>query len=173
MDVRKEFKEILDEYGHYVLLQRTSRRLRCRCYIEINGEGDPKCPYCMGQGWVSKIERHKTRTDAATQIVSRPSLKMSSPAGSVWVDSKVFYLQHDVGIRVGDLIFEVGWDPKNPNKPTHLMRAYAINDTYDYRGDNGRIEYKIATSKGEVILSEVRNIVLRSLGPVKNYELVR
>lgn len=172
IDLRKEFTELIDDYGHYILLQRTSRKIRCRCYDEIRQEGDHDCKLCLGKGWLSKIERHKTRYDAAIQVVSRPNLNILGPTGHSWVDAKVFFFKHDTSLQVGDMIYEVGWDKRNPQKPTHLIRTYAINDTYEYRADNGRIEYRIASVKSETISTKIRNIVIRSLGPVKNYELV-
>jgi hypothetical protein len=172
IDLRKEFEELINQYGHYVLLQRTSRHIRCRCFDEVRQEGDASCRVCLGKGWISRIERHKVRYDSATQIVSRPNLNQIGPIGHSWVDARVFYFKHDVHLQVGDIIYEVGWDKKNPQKPTHLIRAFAINDVYAYRGDNGRIEYQVASVRAETVNTKIRNIVIRSLGPVKNYELV-
>lgn len=169
IDLRKEFKKVIDQYGHYVLLQRTSRKIRCRCWSEILQEGDVHCKICLGKGRISRIERHKVRFDSAIQIISRPSLNELTPVGRSWIDAKTFYFMHDVGLQVDDVIFEVGWDK---NRPTHLIRSYVINDTYDYRGENGRIEYKMASVKAETSRNNIRNISIRSLGPIKNYEIV-
>jgi hypothetical protein len=172
VDLRKEFDKFIEENGHYVLLQRTSRKIRCRCWKEFEQEGDPHCKVCLGKGWISKIERHKTRYDSAIQIISRTNLNQLGELGKSWVDGRNFYWKHDVQLQVGDVIFEVGWDPKNAHKPTHLIRAFEINDVYKYRGDNGRTEYQMTPVKAETIKFDIRNIVIRSLGPVKNYELV-
>lgn len=172
IDLRKHFDEFLRDYGHYVLLQRTSRKIRCRCWDERHKEASPDCRICLGKGWISRIERHRTRYDTAIQVVSRPNLNQLTPVGRNWVDARAFYFAHDVHPKVGDMIFEVGWHPYNPHKPTHLIRAYVINDVYPFRGDRGRIEYYMTSVKAETLQHKVRNIVVRSLGPVKNYEFI-
>ena len=172
IDLRKEFNKFIEENGHYVLLQRTSRQIRCRCFDEIRKEGDAKCKLCLGKGWLSKIERHKVRYDSAIQIITRPNLNKLSPIGHSWIDGRTFYFKHDVKLQVGDVIYEVGWDAQQSQKPTHLIRTFAINDVYAYRGDNGRVEFNLASVKAETLNQKIRNIVVRSLGPVKNYELV-
>lgn len=172
IDLRKEFNQLLEDYGYFILLQRTSRKIRCRCFDELRLEGDSKCRLCMGKGWVSKIERHKTRHDSAFPPTARTSLTAIHPTGPIWTDGKVFYFKHDVDLKSGDMIYEVGWDRRNHQKPTHLIKAYSISDTLEYRADNGRIEYRSGIAIGETFNSKIRNIVIRSLGPVKNYELV-
>ncbi|MNQ37648.1 hypothetical protein D3C85_511990 [compost metagenome] len=172
IDLRKEMDGILKEFGHYILLQRTSRKIRCRCWKEITQEADSRCTRCMGKGYISRIERHQTRYDSAIQIVSRPSLNQLMESGRNWVDARVFYFRHDTHPQVGDYIYEVGWAENDSQRPTHLISTYAINDVYAYRGDNGRIEYYIASVKSETTEKAARNVVIRSLGPVKNYELV-
>lgn len=172
INLREELDALLDEYGHYVLLQRSSRRLRCRCWHEVRREGDPNCPYCLGRGRVSRIERHKVRYSSGLSTIQRPMATTLSPVGPSWVDGKLFYFKHNVEVQTGDFIYEVGWSAKNKKKPTHLISAYLINDVYEYRGDNGRIEYKLASVRKETRNVTVKNIVLRALGPIENYEII-
>lgn len=172
MDLRKEFDKLLKQYGHYILLQRTSRKIRCRCFDEVRQEPLNSCSICLGKGWVSKIERHKVRYDSSIAQTSRGTLSTMTPAGAMWTDGKLFFFRHDVDMKVGDMVFEVGWDPKNPHKPTHVIRSYELTDMFEYRSDNGRIEYRAGISKSQATNNNIRNIVVRSLGPIKNYEIV-
>lgn len=173
IDLRKELDKTIEEYGHFILLQRASSKLKCRCWNELRKEGDRSCPYCLGRGWVSRIERHKVRFNSAVSTMTRPMLTTLSPVGESWVDAKEFYFRYNVDVKAGDFIYEVGWSKNNPLKPTHLIRAYVVNDMYEYRGDNGRIEYKGANVRRETSAMDIRNIVIRSLGPIQNYEILK
>lgn len=171
IDLRAEFDEWLEDYGFDILLQRAKRRIRCRCRSK-NYQGDSsKCRICGGVGWVSRIERHKVRRESAVQIVSRPSMAEQTPLGHKWTDAQMFYMRHDVHPAPGDVIYEVGW--KN-GKPTNIIQTYRVNDINSMRGDNGRIEFWNAATKADTIASaEMKQILVRSIGATKNYEIVR
>lgn len=186
MDVREEFQRILDEYGYYVLMQRSSRRIRCVCWDEIAEESSvtkyiertksaflKTCPRCLGQGWVSRIERHQTRRDNASQIIALPQLKKQLMLGQIATDTKVFYMKWNTVPQKGDIIYEVGWDRLNPKKPTHMIQAFEIQQPEDMRAQGGRTEFYQVTTKEVNIDTDVRNVVIRKLGPVENYEIMR
>lgn len=169
MDLRQEFNELLDEFGHYVLLHRTGRKIRCRCWNEKYQEADSNCLICGGTGWVSRIERHKIRRQRAVQVISQPNLNQQTTLGKMWIDAQSFYMHHNVYPKVGDYIYEVGW---SGYRPTHLINAYRINDVDGHRGDNGRIEFWSSAGKAETINHSFKNILVRSIGPIKNYEII-
>lgn len=182
MDLREELNELIQESGHYVLLQRASRRIRCVCWDEKYQESSVEkyhretrqlkiifktCPRCLGKGWISRIERHKIRRDNASQVIALPQLIKQNPYGQLGSDAKVFYMEHDTHPKKGDYIYEVGWDGQ---KPTHLIQAYQINSAEDLRGDNGRIEFYSVVTEEMNISTQIRQFVIRQMGPVKNYE---
>lgn len=184
INLRKEIHKILDEYGHYVLLQRTSRKIRCICWDEkyqessielyikrtkYNGEELKGCPRCLGKGWVSRIERHKVRRENASQIINLPNLKKQMNIGQISSDARVFWFMHNVQPKRGDMIYEVGWDR---HKPTHLIQSYEISYPEDVRGDNGRIEFWEAVAKEKNVDNGMKKFTIRQIGPVKNYEIL-
>ena len=185
IDLRKEINTLLNDHGHFILLQRTSRKLRCVCwdeklkestikrYIEVTKDIETphkECPKCLGAGWVSRIERIKTRRDV---VLSNPAL--SEQIGTLSIgqhtfDAKAFFFQHDIRPQEGDYIFEVGWDG---NKPTHLINSYRIQMAIDKREKAGRIEFWVAITKEDNIGTGIQGFGIKKLGPVYNYEILR
>lgn len=171
MDLRKEVNTIIEDTGHYVLLQRRSRFLRCSCWNEKYQEPDNSCPICLGDGRVSRIERHKVRRELATNIITIPNAIQRTEIGRVATDTRLFFMKHDVHPKKGDIIMEVGWDK---NKPTHLIAQYEISFADDMREHKGRIEFYQVTAK-EISINtsdNIRGFAIRRMGPVLNYEKV-
>lgn len=170
IDLRSEFQTILNEAGHYVLLQRSKKGLRCRCWNERYQEPESDCPICNGTGRVVRIERHLARRDSGSQVISKPYQVQQTPIGKMAIEAQIFYLKHDTKPQSGDYIYEVGW--KN-TQPTHLETAYIINDVQAMRGDRGRIEFWAVSVRQETKDVEYKRIAVRKLGPVKNYEFLK
>lgn len=82
-----------------------------------------------------------------------------------------FYMRHDTHPRVGDLLYEVGWT--SGGEPTHLSRTYEINDVIENRSDDGEIAFWMVSAKSRTINMAVQDILVRSIGPIRNYELVK
>jgi hypothetical protein len=173
LNLRDEFLELLTDTGFYVLLQRQSKKIHCSCWNEKYQEGKHDCTLCGGTGWVVRIERHLTRNMDANIPVAEPTMNQVSNVGRSAVQLTRWYFMHDVHPQIGDMIYEVTWDPKNPHKPTGLVAAHMINQAYAKRGDHGRIEYWSCAARSETINNKVRNIIVRSMGPIKNYVLVQ
>lgn len=171
VDLRDSFDRLMDEYGYPILLQRTGRKIRCRCWNEKYQEADSHCPICLGTGWVSRMERHIIRDKSAIQVISRTNLSQETNLGKMWVDAKTIYMRHDSHPKVGDYLYVVGWKPNQ--KPSHLIGAYRINDAIANRGTQGRIEYWTVSVKSENTNMDFQNIMVRSIGPIKNYELIQ
>lgn len=185
MDLRKEFREILDESGHYVLLQRTSRKLRCVCWDEKMQESSiekymksmkllntnhKECPKCLGAGWISRIERVLTRRQLASDIISMTSRLQTLEIGQQTFDNKLFFFEHNIQPREGDYILEVGWDG---TKPTHLINSYLIQISNDLRQRQGRIEFWQTVTKEDNIGTGIKGFGVKNIGPVQNYEIIR
>lgn len=167
IDLRKEFSELIKDYGHDILLQRSDKKMRCRCWNAKYLEASSDCPYCLGAGYVSRIERHTVMRKNATQVVSRPNLLQQTEVGKMWVDAIHYYLSYYTNPQAGDYIYEVGWAG---DKPSAVLHCYRINDVYAYRGDRGRIEYWGVAVKSEPSQMPVATPVVRKIGAIKNYE---
>ena len=185
IDLRKEVETIIEDHGHFVLLQRTSRKLRCVCWDEKLKESSIKrykevtkdidtdlkeCPKCLGAGWISRIERLKTRRQLAADIISLTSRLQTIETGQNTFDNKSFFFTHNVQPQDGDYIFEVGWDGV---KPTHLINSYRIQLAVDYREKGGRIEFWQAVTKEDNLGTGIQGFGIKKLGPVYNYEILR
>lgn len=184
MDLRKEIDRLIEDTGHYVLLQRTSRKLRCICWNEkyqessleqyVSCTGDKRslgtCPTCLGLGWVSRIERHKIRRQTASNIISLPGKIKQTTIGELATDTRTFFMKYNVIPRKGDVIMEVGW---KGIAPTHLIQAFEISHADDLREKKGRVEFFQVSTKEISIDTAVRGYTIRKIGPIKNYEILR
>ena len=170
MDLRATVAETLRNYGHKVLLQRTSRKLRCRCWNEAMSSADPRCPFCSGSGWVSRIESHYTRKDSGSMRVSWPERVQGTGMGEVQRGTGIFYFMHNVYPQVGDTVLEVGWDSQG--RPTHIVKAYRITYVFAHRGKGGRIEYFQAGVNQKVLDLDSLEMNVRKMGRIENYEIV-
>lgn len=170
INMRDEFDLLMKEYGHAVLLHRTGRKIRCRCFSTKYQEAEAACAFCFGTGWVGRIERHTLRGKSAVQTISRTNLGQQTEIGNMWVDAMTFYMRHDAHPKVGDLVYEVGW--RDSQKPSHLIKAYEINDVYPNRMDGGEIIHWTVSLKSRTTNMEIQNILVRAIGPIKNYELI-
>lgn len=157
IDLRKELDNILSNFGYYVILQRTSRKIRCFCYDEKLQEAKSNCLACGGTGWIGRLEKHVTRKDEASDIITYPDKIKQTDIGKMASPSDVFYFKHYVHPQVGDYIFEVGW---TNNKPTNLLTVYRINHVQPVRGTGGRIEYYWAACKREPINLEFFQLLI-------------
>jgi hypothetical protein len=170
MDLRKEMNEIIEESGHYILLQRKSKKFRCSCWNEKYQSALPNCPKCLGTGMVSRIERHKVRRQTAVMTSGASKLIMQENIGRYVEDMRIFFMKYDAQPKIGDIIMEVGW---NGNKPTHLISAFEVAYPDDQRGDKGRVEFYQVGVKEITVDTPIRGFVIRRLGPVQNYEIVQ
>lgn len=167
INLRQEITKLIEDTGHYVLLQRTSRKIRCSCWNEKHQEADPSCPYCLGLGWVSRIERHKIRRQTAVNVISLPNNIQQTPIGQLSTDTRLFFFKHDTMPKKGDIIMEVGWKGQ---RPTHLITTHEISHSDDMREQNGRIEFFQVTTKEKSVDTKIRGFSVRKIGPVRNYE---
>jgi hypothetical protein len=173
IDLREEMDLMLRDYGHNIILQRTSRKIRCSCWSERAQEADSKCANCLGSGWVSRAEIRRIRRDNASQVVTLPGATTQADAGRIWTPANTIYFRHDAHPQTGDLIFEVGWRGK---KPINLHGVHLINHAEPNRGDRGRIEYYAVASRLVTLDKAFRQQTLpawfnRTIIPVPNFLL--
>lgn len=165
IDLREEFGQLLGDYGYYILLQRSNRKVHCRCWDPRYMEPQSDCMYCNGSGWVVKLERHICRSDPAMQPVTYPNLNAQSPQGEAWIPAESFFLTYSVKPQVGDYVYVVGWRGR---RPTNLFAAYEINHVQPQRGDRGRVEYyKVSVKR---VTMGIKRIIPRVIGGQVLYE---
>lgn len=170
IDLRQETSDLLQEYGHKIILQRTSRKIHCRCWDHNTNEAQPRCPYCSGTGWVNRMESHYTRKDPGTSPVSWADRNKDTALGKQLQDANIYFFMHNAHPRVGDIMYEVGWDELG--RPTHVIHTQEINYVFPYRADNGRIEYFEASCDNKVMDKSFHTFHIRRIGQLTNYEPV-
>lgn len=128
--MREEFDNILEDYGHYILLVRQNKK------VELPKSYDAS----LGLGCAYTIEKHLCRSMTASIPETLPRMQQGRNAGEMAISSKMFYLRYDVRPSKGDLIVEPSWIDDQPVIDEYTA-IYEINYPEPFRGDNGRIEY--------------------------------
>lgn len=146
-------EELLSANRYEVLLQRTSRKIRCSCFNEKYQEADSKCNKCLGNGWIFKFEKHKAFKQDYTG--SPDTAILFTDAGQIEHGYKMFYFKHDTPISVKDYVWEVHW---KKSKPSKLINLYRVRDISYLRGDNGRIEFAVALVKKESLDTDFKGM---------------
>lgn len=122
----------------------TFNLIPCPCVDKITQEPDKDrwCPICQGEGWLwdeEPMQLYKVLSGLSTTNALRDKL---TPPGLINVPLVVFYIRYDSEItrqdRIVELILDNAGDPVVPylRKSIHLPAAL-----WDYRADNGKLEY--------------------------------
>ena len=167
-DLREKINEILDKWGHYVLIRRNDKKLHCDCFDYHTQESAVRdCAVCDGEGYVPIIEKVLTRRWG---IGDSPDT-IENP-GRIARSDRIYYFKHWVNPQVQDVIYEVTWVP-NPHNgiPKSIVHVYSIHKAHAARADNGRIEYYRCESKEEFLNKSVRKINVRKNRNLVNYTI--
>ena len=150
VDLREELAYILENYGSDFLLIRTDKTIKCSCVDTLYNTGKDRCPICLGTGYLTFAERVKGRVAMASIPETLPRMINTAEPGQIAVPAKQFYLQYTIRPKRNDLIVLCEWDN---NKPVfdEYTEIFEINESEPNRGDNGRIEYFIASAHADPI----------------------
>lgn len=155
IDIRAELTELMRANSYEVLVQRTSRKIRCKCFNEKYQESDSKCPMCLGLGWLFKFEKVKTFKQDIRAAIGNAII--STDIGRLTNENQTFFFEHNCEMNEGDYIWEVAW--KN-GMPISLVNLFKIEAILDKRGDNGRVEFKVVIAKKESIDKDFKNMYI-------------
>lgn len=155
VDLRRELASIIEDYGSDYLLIKVEDRIKCSCVRELHGAPNPKCPICLGLGYLNKAVRVRGRSTFASIPETLPRMMNTATPGNIAVPSKQFYLNHKAEPFRKDLIVVCEWDGSKPvfDKYTEI---FEINEVDPNRGDQGRIEYFIASAKGDPVNANIK-----------------
>jgi hypothetical protein len=167
MDIRHEFSELLDKYGHHILLVHSNRRMRCSCWNDLTQEASNKCPICFGIGYTPIIEKHLCREKYGLQ--SEPIAQRFEYGGNI-SPAKCFYFKHDVGIRSKDLIIDIQFDRKGMPLLSDYY-VYEVSFVEPIRGEGGEIEYKRIYTNMDTISMKILVANIRRTGNKEIYNL--
>ena len=131
-------------------LDSNGRRIRCSCVDDTTREPDkdPRCPYCLGVGWLWTevwFEYYKVVTGIEASLTLRDEPEQP---GRVNIPRVTFYTKYDIkpviiNGRTSDRIVEVSRDLEGNviTSPYERTRVYRIGSAIDLRCDNGRLEF--------------------------------
>lgn len=134
-------------HAHLALLRRMRRTngVEESCICKSNSivrEASPACPYCLGEGfywdeqWVYVYSWHTTSESGLAKKF------MSTGAGQVKADSKVFILDYRVDVDHLDKIIDVSLDKDGQPVIPYVRKDIWIPETIiELRSDNGRLEF--------------------------------
>lgn len=157
LDMRKEFVDLLKDYGRTVLYRRSSRQVPCVCYSSIHRSGDPGCEVCDGSG--KMVEFQKAQIIDQSRGQSGPE---DTSIGRLDQKERTVWFRHDFYPRVGDMYYQVGW---KGNFPVSLHNVYEVVAVQEVTGDKGRIEHHEVVIKGRPdMVPKAKGTLKRILG---------
>ena len=171
-DLKKEFDDIINEYGHYVLVLRKDRRTYCSCYNEVTREANRTCPYCLGLGYNYVAEKHRVRSEDESDPTSLNRLMMNKGVGHVVADDRRYFVRTNCHVESKDLFLEVDWD--SYGRPSYNGRGIFQVSTVDRQLDLGQDKeiYRIAYANETPIRSKIRGIyAIENLGK-QQYKII-
>ena len=163
VDLRRELASIIEDYGSDYLLIKINKKVKCRCVTEDYGSARADCPVCLGTGFLINAVKVRGRSAFASIPETLPRMITTAEPGKIAIPSKQFYLNHKSKPYRKDLLVICGWDGKKPVFDEYT-EIFEINEIDPNRGDGGRIEYFIASAKGDPVNAKIKlaNIVKNS-----------
>ena len=155
IDLRAELKTLMKHNMYEVLVQRCSKKVRCKCFNNVHNEPTSKCPICLGTGWVFKFEKVKAFNQDIRASIGNAII--TTDIARLYNENKTFFFEHTTKLNLGDYIWEVTW--KN-DKPISLVSLYKIQAIDCKRGLDGHIEFKSVMAKKESIDVDFKNMYI-------------
>lgn len=134
------------QVGLHRKMRRTSAGvlIPCTCVDRITKEPDKDrfCPICWGEGFLwdeEEIQFYISVKDTAAKNALKDKLR---EPGLINVPLVVFYIRYDVDITREDKILTLLLDKEGtPVEPKRRNRMFTFGTLWEYRSDNGRLEY--------------------------------
>lgn len=165
MGMRQDFNQILEEFGHDVLVASQSKQIRCSCWNERNEEADGDCPVCLGTGWTMQVRKVRTRRSNGQVAMDR------SQIGTYLETDSRFFFPAEVHLAPGDLIVETEWSvsghPVYRNSP-----VWEVIQSVPERWRGGDIIYYRTTVDNESTNRSIKGVRVTSRFDTAQYELI-
>lgn len=163
-DMRKEFINTLEGFypeiskGQIGLLRRMNRNnndqlIACSCVDLVTKEPDKDrfCTICYGEGFLwheEPILIYRVLLNSGEINATLNKAGGIGPAGEyrtpglINAPLVVFYIRYDTDITIKDKIVRLVLDTEgDPVIPRKRQGIYRVNNAWDYRADNGKLEY--------------------------------
>lgn len=162
IDMRRNADSLIKEFGIDVLYVRNCKFVKCRCFNDLDKTGNPDCPYCMGSGFFSSIEKIRSIESSNSAYSSTNSI-IQLPIGVTNQKNEIYYIKHNSTPKERDYLLKVTWDKQG--KPIDIVRVLEIINVYEMRGDNGRVELTGCVVNDRTDKVRMFTKVLRQLPP--------
>lgn len=141
INLREEYKSLEKDFSFKVLLIRTNKNTRCKCYDPLNHDGDAHCKICGGTGKLNMIESVSTIHE---NFNGSNLIKMTELGLSVSNTILLFFDYKTIPV-VKDRVLIVGYDKYGI--PIDIKKSCTIASVEEVRGDNGRVEFYLTYAK--------------------------
>lgn len=149
-----EYNDILEKYGHYILIVKQNKKRKCSCYDNKTQSASRDCLFCYGLGYLSVIEKHIVRDIDTGVPQTLPLLPTAQLYGDLAVPTRAYFFRREVDIALDDLIIEVDW---NGNIPVYVNRGiYEVSHIDPAKFEKGELIFNKVYVKDEPILKEIR-----------------
>lgn len=156
MKLKRDFENIIEKYGHDILLLRSDKKTMCTCYNPVTGSIKSDCPYCFGMGSVPVIEKHKVREQDMRVPETLPYLPDTQLFGEMAVATRAYFMRMDSHPNPHDIIVDVDW---NGQIPIYSGRGiYEISHIDAKRFENGEFVFQKVYVKDDPIEKHIRGI---------------
>jgi hypothetical protein len=132
---KEEFEKIIWKHGHYIILAKMNKSMRCTCVNPDTKEALPTCGICLGTSYPIEYERHKVRV---RDFTLNPRAIQAVAMGNDIGPQKVYYFKANVEISEGHLIVEADW---HLSKPKKIHEVYQANYIYRAMGLGGEVTF--------------------------------
>jgi len=143
IDLREELNLILDNITpHWVALRTAQLDQPCpECIKRVKPQYNTppgSCMKCLNTGhlFVDKIiNTYSYQASAGRDYIAN--------LGKISAETVIYIIKHDSRPKQGDYICELDLDESTgiPRQPFRIRRIFSIEDSKEFRGDDGRIEY--------------------------------
>lgn len=173
VDLRREFDDIIDEFGKPYLLIRADKKQRCKCVDTLYNSARDDCPICLGTGYISSVEKVTGRDVVASIPETLPRMITMGDPANIVVPSRRFYFRHDTNPKRQDLIISCAWNGNVPVIDAYT-EVYEVNHSEPKRADSGRVEYFIVSTAMDPINADVKLFnVTKNIKDISYYLTVR
>jgi hypothetical protein len=149
IDLRKEFRDLISDHGHWMVLRQAIPGRRCACYNPKTKSISSTCNRCLGTGYAYVDRFVKGRKSRPIGITQALGAERVTAIGQMAPIDNIFYIQHNMRPTSVDYVLCIALDPvtNSPIVPYRVLSVHRISDVREQRDKGGRIEYYALTAE--------------------------
>lgn len=167
VNLRREMRNILREFGDKAILLSAKDGSFCTCVDRLTRNGRADCPYCLGSGFFMKAKAVYCRSQQSATSDALPKSLVQSAVGPLAVGQRMWFLEYQEDAERFDYLIFCTWDGDQPVLDKGAT-VYKILNTEPMIGDYGRVEFLEIISQSDPINAQVK---LVQLGKYFDYHL--